>query len=65
MSNERAVPITTLIKKFDFKRKLRLQRLHNFFPIIRWLPQYKWREYLWYDFIAGFIVGLGAIPVGM
>jgi MFS superfamily sulfate permease-like transporter len=41
-----------------------LRRLHNLFPIIRWLPQYKWRENLWPDFLSGFIVGIASIPTG-
>ena len=65
MSDERAVPVTRAIKSFDFKRKLRIQRLHNFFPIIKWLPQYKWREYLLADMMSGFIVGVAGVPQGL
>ena len=64
MSDERAVPMMKAIKQINFRHKLRIGRLHNIFPIIKWLPRYKWREYLWPDFISGFIVGVAAVPQG-
>ena len=49
---------------YEHYRLPSLRRLHNLFPIIRWLPKYNWRANLWIDFISGLIVGVAAVPQG-
>lgn len=43
-----------------FKKETLIKR----FPISQWLPTYKWST-LFHDIIAGFTVGLTAIPQGI
>ncbi|XP_029458169.1 sulfate anion transporter 1 [Rhinatrema bivittatum] len=34
----------------------------DFFPIIRWLPKYNCKEYIWGDVMSGLIIGIILIP---
>ncbi|XP_069093884.1 sulfate anion transporter 1-like [Pleurodeles waltl] len=34
----------------------------DFFPVIRWLPKYKCKEYIWGDVMSGLIVGIILVP---
>ncbi|KAM3874423.1 sulfate anion transporter 1 [Diretmus argenteus] len=34
----------------------------GFFPVVRWLPKYKLREYVWGDVMSGLIVGIILVP---
>lgn len=36
--------------------------LTGFFPVVRWLPKYKLREYIWGDVMSGMIVGIILVP---
>ncbi|XP_067430551.1 sulfate anion transporter 1 isoform X1 [Thunnus thynnus] len=36
--------------------------LTGFFPVVRWLPKYKLREYVWGDVMSGVIVGIILVP---
>ncbi|XP_057674243.1 sulfate anion transporter 1 [Corythoichthys intestinalis] len=36
--------------------------LSGFFPVVRWLPKYKLREYVWGDVMSGLIVGIILVP---
>lgn len=36
--------------------------LTGFFPVVRWLPKYKLREYVWGDIMSGLIVGIILVP---
>lgn len=36
--------------------------LTGFFPVARWLPKYKLREYVWGDVMSGMIVGIILVP---
>lgn len=36
--------------------------LTGFFPVVRWLPKYKLREYIWGDVMSGLIVGIILVP---
>lgn len=36
--------------------------LTGFFPVVRWLPRYKLREYAWGDAMSGLIVGIILVP---
>ncbi|XP_037121871.1 sulfate anion transporter 1 [Syngnathus acus] len=36
--------------------------LSGFFPVVRWLPKYKLREYVWGDAMSGLIVGIILVP---
>lgn len=36
--------------------------LTGFFPVVRWLPKYKLREYVWGDLMSGMIVGIILVP---
>ncbi|XP_061590342.1 sulfate anion transporter 1 [Cololabis saira] len=36
--------------------------LTGFFPVVRWLPKYKLREYIWGDVMSGIIVGIILVP---
>uniref|UniRef100_A0AAQ4NPE0 STAS domain-containing protein n=2 Tax=Gasterosteus aculeatus aculeatus TaxID=481459 RepID=A0AAQ4NPE0_GASAC len=36
--------------------------LTGFFPVVRWLPKYKLREYIWGDLMSGVIVGIILVP---
>ncbi|TKR93924.1 hypothetical protein L596_008290 [Steinernema carpocapsae] len=42
-----------------------LSALLSFFPIVDWLPKYKFRENLMYDIIGGFTVGIMHVPQGI
>ncbi|KAK5978287.1 sulfate transporter and sulfate transporter antisigma-factor antagonist [Trichostrongylus colubriformis] len=39
--------------------------LTSFMPILHWLPNYKWKEYIHGDLIAGLTVGIMHVPQGM
>ncbi|TNN86309.1 Sulfate anion transporter 1 [Liparis tanakae] len=36
--------------------------LTGFFPVVRWLPKYKLREYVWGDAMSGVIIGIILVP---
>uniref|UniRef100_A0A3Q3JJT4 Sulfate transporter n=1 Tax=Monopterus albus TaxID=43700 RepID=A0A3Q3JJT4_MONAL len=36
--------------------------LTGFFPVLRWLPKYKLREYVWGDVMSGMIIGIILVP---
>ncbi|XP_077089069.1 sulfate anion transporter 1 [Siphateles boraxobius] len=36
--------------------------LTGFFPVVKWLPKYKVKEYIWGDLMSGLIVGIILIP---
>lgn len=36
--------------------------LTGFFPVVRWLPKYRLREYIWGDVMSGLIVGVILVP---
>ncbi|TRY99378.1 hypothetical protein DNTS_001999 [Danionella cerebrum] len=36
--------------------------LTSFFPVVKWLPKYKLKEYIWGDLMSGLIVGIILIP---
>ncbi|KAJ0057433.1 hypothetical protein NL108_006122 [Boleophthalmus pectinirostris] len=36
--------------------------LTGFFPVVRWLPKYKLKEYIWGDIMSGLIVGIILVP---
>lgn len=36
--------------------------LTGFFPVVRWLPKYKLREYIWGDAMSGLIIGIILVP---
>ncbi|KAJ0015471.1 hypothetical protein NQD34_009091 [Periophthalmus magnuspinnatus] len=36
--------------------------LTGFFPVVRWLPKYKLKEYMWGDIMSGLIVGIILVP---
>lgn len=36
--------------------------LTGFFPVVRWLPKYKLKEYVWGDVMSGLIVGIILVP---
>ncbi|KAG7498890.1 hypothetical protein JOB18_023214 [Solea senegalensis] len=36
--------------------------LVGFFPVVRWLPKYRLREYVWGDVMSGLIVGIILVP---
>lgn len=36
--------------------------LTGLFPVLRWLPKYKLREYIWGDVMSGMIVGIILVP---
>lgn len=36
--------------------------LTGFFPVVRWLPKYRLREYVWGDVMSGVIVGIILVP---
>ncbi|KAI1881981.1 hypothetical protein AGOR_G00245810 [Albula goreensis] len=36
--------------------------LTGFFPVVRWLPKYRLREYAWGDIMSGLIVGIILVP---
>ncbi|KAM3599523.1 uncharacterized protein V6R79_007326 [Siganus canaliculatus] len=36
--------------------------LSGFFPVVRWLPKYKLKDYIWGDVMSGMIVGIILIP---
>lgn len=36
--------------------------LTGFFPVVKWLPKYKVKEYIWGDLMSGLIIGIILIP---
>lgn len=36
--------------------------LTGFFPVVRWLPKYKLKEYIWGDIMSGLIIGVILVP---
>uniref|UniRef100_A0A7M4F6S2 Sulfate transporter n=1 Tax=Crocodylus porosus TaxID=8502 RepID=A0A7M4F6S2_CROPO len=42
------------------------QRLKNtvldFFPVLRWLPKYSYKEYIWGDIMSGLVIGIILVP---
>lgn len=42
-----------------------LNFLISFFPILKWVPEYRWREWALGDAIAGLTVGIVHVPQGI
>uniref|UniRef100_A0A8C3NHI4 Sulfate transporter n=1 Tax=Geospiza parvula TaxID=87175 RepID=A0A8C3NHI4_GEOPR len=36
--------------------------LMDFFPVLRWLPKYRCREYIWGDIMSGLVIGIILVP---
>uniref|UniRef100_A0A8D2PXT8 Sulfate transporter n=1 Tax=Zosterops lateralis melanops TaxID=1220523 RepID=A0A8D2PXT8_ZOSLA len=34
----------------------------DFFPVLRWLPKYKCKEYIWGDVMSGLVIGIILVP---
>lgn len=34
----------------------------DFFPVLKWLPKYKCKEYIWGDIISGLVIGIILVP---
>jgi hypothetical protein len=41
-----------------------LSRFLSFFPILYWLPRYRWKQNLLSDLISGLTVGIMTVPQG-
>uniref|UniRef100_A0A1I7UXI1 Sulfate_transp domain-containing protein n=1 Tax=Caenorhabditis tropicalis TaxID=1561998 RepID=A0A1I7UXI1_9PELO len=41
------------------------KKIQQYIPILEWLPNYKWKEHLHGDIIAGLTVGIMHVPQGM
>lgn len=41
-----------------------VDQLLSFFPVLKWLPAYKWKENLHGDLVAGITVGIMVVPQG-
>jgi hypothetical protein len=52
-------------KKYTPNRKNIVHWFLNFFPIIQWLPKYKFKEYFLKDLIGGVTLGIVLIPQTM
>ncbi|CAD5231597.1 unnamed protein product [Bursaphelenchus xylophilus] len=42
-----------------------LNFLISFFPILKWFPEYKWKEYILGDLMSGITVGIVHVPQGI
>ncbi|CAI2354828.1 unnamed protein product [Caenorhabditis sp. 36 PRJEB53466] len=64
-------PCTTSEKELDPHPKSRQQysrfraAIQRRIPIVEWLPNYKWKEHLHGDIVAGLTVGIMNVPQGM
>ncbi|NWR21848.1 S26A1 protein, partial [Emberiza fucata] len=36
--------------------------LMDFFPVLRWLPKYRCKEYIWGDIMSGLVIGIILVP---
>ena len=52
-------------KKYTPNRQNIVYWFFNFFPIIQWLPKYKFKEYFLKDLIGGVTLGIVLIPQTM
>uniref|UniRef100_A0A8C0ED10 Solute carrier family 26 member 1 n=1 Tax=Bubo bubo TaxID=30461 RepID=A0A8C0ED10_BUBBB len=34
----------------------------DFLPVLRWLPKYQWKEYIWGDVMSGLVIGIILVP---
>uniref|UniRef100_A0A8C4X2W7 Sulfate transporter n=1 Tax=Erpetoichthys calabaricus TaxID=27687 RepID=A0A8C4X2W7_ERPCA len=39
-----------------------LPALTGFFPVVKWLPKYRFKEYVWGDVMSGLIIGIILVP---
>ena len=62
-------PISEIKKEFhrhfSYGKDSVKKMVYNRIPCVKWLKDYRWREYLISDLLAGLIVGLMQIPQGM
>ncbi|KAM9425766.1 sulfate anion transporter 1 [Pholidichthys leucotaenia] len=64
--HQRKPTLSVLKSKLKKSTTCSAQRLRStltgFFPVVRWLPKYKLREYVWGDVMSGMIVGIILVP---
>uniref|UniRef100_A0A8C4RH54 Sulfate transporter n=1 Tax=Erpetoichthys calabaricus TaxID=27687 RepID=A0A8C4RH54_ERPCA len=47
----------------NIKRLIKIQpALTGFFPVVKWLPKYRFKEYVWGDVMSGLIIGIILVP---
>ncbi|KAM4635104.1 sulfate anion transporter 1 isoform 2-T3 [Polymixia lowei] len=63
---QRRPPLSVLKSKLKREVTCSVPRVRatvsGFFPVVRWLPKYKLREYVWGDLMSGLIVGIILVP---
>ncbi|XP_028658423.2 sulfate anion transporter 1 [Erpetoichthys calabaricus] len=49
-------------KSCSFSFKKVQPALTGFFPVVKWLPKYRFKEYVWGDVMSGLIIGIILVP---
>ncbi|XP_074850120.1 sulfate anion transporter 1 [Carettochelys insculpta] len=60
--SRRQVIKTKLRKSCSCTTKRLKNLLMDFFPVLRWLPKYRCREYIWGDVMSGVVIGIILVP---
>ncbi|XP_006627221.2 sulfate anion transporter 1 [Lepisosteus oculatus] len=58
----KAVLRKKLSSSFSCSAKKLKSNVTGFFPVVQWLPKYKFKEYVWGDVMSGLIVGIILVP---
>ncbi|XP_062984574.1 sulfate anion transporter 1 [Elgaria multicarinata webbii] len=51
-----------LKKECSCTTKQMKETVMDFFPVLRWLPKYKCKEYIWGDVMSGLVIGIILVP---
>uniref|UniRef100_A0A8C8RMI7 Sulfate transporter n=1 Tax=Pelusios castaneus TaxID=367368 RepID=A0A8C8RMI7_9SAUR len=60
--SRRQIIKTKLKKSCSFTTERLKNMVMDFFPVLRWLPKYHCREYIWGDVMSGVVIGIILVP---
>lgn len=60
--SRKEILLTRMRKSCSFTPKKLKNFVMDFFPVLRWLPKYQCKEYIWGDVMSGLVIGIILVP---
>uniref|UniRef100_A0A8C9EXS1 Sulfate transporter n=1 Tax=Pavo cristatus TaxID=9049 RepID=A0A8C9EXS1_PAVCR len=61
-ANRKEIVLAKLRKSFSCTPRKLKNFAMDFFPVLRWLPKYQCKEYIWGDVMSGLVIGIILVP---
>ncbi|XP_042678749.1 sulfate anion transporter 1 isoform X1 [Centrocercus urophasianus] len=61
-ANRKEIVLAKLRKSFSCTPRKLKNFVMDFFPVLRWLPKYQCKEYIWGDVMSGLVIGIILVP---